>query len=221
MIPVEIKDVLLEACGVADIPRFKQKMEQLHALLIEANSKVNLTRITSDEGFWFKHVMDSLYIGVAHPEAFKAGMRWVDLGCGGGFPSLVLATAFPQIHITAIDSIGKKTNFVRSAGESLGLTNLMVVTGRGRELCHLKEFQGKFDILTARAVAEPSRILLEGLKMVKAKGHVILYQTPEQVQTETQGNDPCYRDGVKWVTSEIYDLPQSVGQRQFLHGTPL
>lgn len=218
MIPKELNDSLFEACGVPNIPDFKLRMETLHQTLIEVNAKVNLTRIISDEGFWCKHVMDSLLIARAYPEAFQKGTRWLDLGCGGGFPSLVLVNAFPQIHITAMDSIAKKTHFVQSAGNLLGCKNLTVVTGRGRELSCKKEFQARFDILTARAVAEPARIILEAGKMVRPNGNVILYQTPIQIAEVTQGMNPCFRDGMKWTHSEVFKLPLDSGDRQFLYG---
>ena len=62
------------------------------------------------------------------------------LAAGAGFPSLVLAMAFENLSVTAIDSIGKKTAFVESAGHELGLDNLEVITGRSRELNRKPEF---------------------------------------------------------------------------------
>lgn len=209
----------IERAGVAEPARFFDTMERLFALLIEANTVTNLTRITTHEGFWIKHVVDSLLIAEAFPEGFLPGKQWLDLGCGGGFPSLVLAAAFPKIRITAMDSIAKKTRFVTAAGETLGFSNLTVITGRGREVCHKPPLCGKFDFLTARAVAEPSEVIHEGGKALRRKGAAVLYQTPEQiasesVQTLIQLKDAPWHFGV----TPVQTLPMEAGHRQFLIG---
>ena len=112
-------------CGVASPENFAKKCAVLREYLIEVNQTTNLTRITEENDFNIKHVADSLGLALCFPELPKESLRIADLGCGAGFPSLILALAFPHWHITSIDSTGKKINFVRSAAEKLGLSNLM------------------------------------------------------------------------------------------------
>lgn len=211
-------DDWIARCHVADVPGFTAKMEHLYTLLTEANAVTNLTRITSPEGFWIKHVIDSLQIAAAFPNGFQKGAEWLDLGCGGGFPSLVLAAAFPQINLTAIDSTAKKTRFVESARVELGLNNMNVITGRGRELANLPAFRTRYTGLTARAVAEPSEIIKEVGKMVRKNGYAVLYQTPEQAQSESVTTMMKSDTLWSWTLSPITELPLDMGRRCFLIG---
>lgn len=209
-----------EKCHVSDAQALHNKLSEIYDFLIYVNASTNLTRITSPEGFWIKHVADSLLIGHYIDPRFLTGQTaWCDFGCGGGFPSLVLAAAYPDIEITAIDSIGKKTAFVEACALKYGLNNLKVVTGRGNELMRKSEFQNRFDILTARAVATPAKIILEAGKMVRRGRHVILYQTPEQATTEIENHFEKQTIGFSWKCTGNTSLPHEAGDRCFLIGT--
>jgi 16S rRNA (guanine527-N7)-methyltransferase len=146
------------SCNVKDPGKFTENCRILHAFLEEYNTHVNLTRLTSPEDFCYKHVCDSLSIANVFPEIAEKPLAIADIGCGAGFPSLILAAAFPQLKITAIDSIGKKITFVKLAAEKLQLNNLTAIHGRSNELNCKVEFQRKFDIVTARAVAPSPKI---------------------------------------------------------------
>ena len=131
--PSDAVTAFLHACSPADCPDFMGKMELLAALLYEANKSFNLTAIKPD-GFWSRHVSDSLSPAFAMPDYFRKPKRICDLGCGAGFPSLVLAAAFPHCTFTPMDSTRKKVDFVNMAAEKLGLRNLKAVHARGNEL---------------------------------------------------------------------------------------
>ena len=81
-------------CGVPDPEGFAEKCRRLRELLVEANEKVNLTRITDEQDFAVKHAADSLALAACFPEFTEREARIADLGCGAGFPSLILAAAF-------------------------------------------------------------------------------------------------------------------------------
>ena len=106
---------LAKRAKVHDFDMLIEKCSTLYQILSIANEQVNLTRIDSEEGFWIKHVADSLMLGVAFPDLTTKQLRVGDIGCGAGFPSLVLAMAYPNWEISAIDSVGKKTAFVERA----------------------------------------------------------------------------------------------------------
>lgn len=191
--------------------------ESLFELLTAENRKSNLTRITSEEDYWIKHVADSLLLLKFMPGLAEQKLNIADLGCGAGFPALVLALVLPDCEITAIDSIGKKTEFVARAGKELQLSNLQVVKGRGRELAAQAEWNGKFDIITARAVSEAKKIFREVRRMLKPDGRIILYKTPEAAEQEiceVRKSSPDWQ----WEISEVYELPEKKGQRCFLVG---
>ncbi len=211
------------SCGVEDPDVFRERCDELYRLLIEANRQVNLTRITEPQEFNLKHIADSLAIARFFPELAEEKLTVADIGCGAGFPSLVLALAFPRLRITAIDSTGKKTAFVERAAAALGLTNLKVVTGRSNELNRRQEFRSRFDIVTARAVAPAPVIYGDADCFIKRKtGRFILYKTPDQAAEDLPAlSRLCRSAGIEWKVTESFELPEGAGTRLFLHSRPV
>ncbi len=205
-------------CNVERAEEFVVECAKLREFLVEANKITNLTRITEEEDFAIKHVADSLSIARCFPKLATERLLIADIGCGAGFPSLVLAMAFPNLSICAIDSTGKKIKFVASAAEHLGLKNLRAVQGRSTELNHKAEFKHKFDIVTARAVAESPTIYLDAKDFINRRGRFIFYKTPEQIANEL----PILKrvdkfSKLEWHQTEPFELPNNSGTRQFLY----
>ena len=202
--------------GVTNPEKFAQKCETLRLFLIEANRNVNLTRITEKEDFEIKHVADSLSILQFFPEIAQFDFRIADIGCGAGFPSLILALACPNLKITSIDSTGKKIAFVAQAAQHLGLKNLQAIQGRALELNRKKDFQGKFDIITARAVAPSPKIYRETDRFVNDDGRYIFYKTPTQAAEEMP--ELLKIKQRFWHTTDEFTLPNDSGLRLFVVG---
>ena len=203
-------------CQVNDPDSFTANCEILRLFLEEYNTHVNLTRLTSPDDFYCKHVIDSLSITRFFPEITSQTLSIADIGCGAGFPSLILALAFPALQITAIDSIGKKITFVRLAAEKLQLKNLAAVHGRSVELNCRKEFQGKFDIVTARAVAPSPKICREASRFPKSGGSFIFYKTPQQAAEEKSELEKI--KNMRWENTPSFTLPGNSGERLFSIG---
>lgn len=85
----------------------------------------------------------------------------LDLGCGGGFPGIPLATLFPEVKFTLCDSIGKKVTVAREVAAALGLENVETVNSRAETL------PGAFDYVVSRAVTSLDKFL----PWVKGKWH--------------------------------------------------
>ena len=212
--------VIAKRAKVQDFDLLIEKCTELYQILLIANSQVNLTRIDSEEGFWIKHVADSLMLGVVFPDLTTQKLRVGDIGCGAGFPSLVLAMAYPNWQISAIDSVGKKTAFVESAAVGLELKNLEVINGRTREMGHRPLYQKKFDLLTARAVGIIPTIYTDARKLIADRGRWIFYKTPEQASEELEMLQKTPPPGarLKWQCSAVEELPDNAGSRVFVHG---
>lgn len=206
----------LKRCGISNVEKVLSDCEVLKELLLEENAKHNLTRITSDFDYWNKHIADSASIGLCFKDKLLNRVKIADIGCGAGFPSIVLAIAFPKAEVTAIDSIGKKTGFVQLAKEKLALDNLSVITGRAREL----KLAGKFDMVTARAVGEPIKIFRESRNWLKKNGCFVLYQTPSIYSEIDSLNKLTCEYGVKWKVTEQFTLPGGE-KRIFLYSSNL
>lgn len=194
---------------------FMEKMTVLQAFLYETNEKFNLTAL-GPETFWSKHVADSLSLVKAIPEIASLPYKLLDLGCGAGFPSLVLAAAFPALQITSVDSTGKKIAYVNDAAGKLGLKNLLGVHARGNELARKEPYAKAYDIVTARAVSDVETLLKEGSGFLKGEGRGVLaiYRTSSQLEGE---KDFLNRNRkVNWTSTELFSLPEEAGMRQFL-----
>ncbi len=199
-------------CHVADPAGFAERCGTLRVFLEETNGKINLTRIAGEEDFAVKHVADSLSIARFFPEIAEKTLEIADIGCGAGFPSLVLAMAYPRLRVTAIDSTGKKAAFVGEAAKLLHLKNLKPIHGRANELNRKAEFAKKFDIVTARAVAPAETILRDCRNFPARGGRFILYQSPERAETDSGS----LKLPVRCRITPAFDLPCNAGRRCFL-----
>ena len=122
------------------------KMIAYLALLSKWNSVYNLTSVRDPKEMVRQHLLDSL--SAAH--AFKEAKNVLDVGSGGGLPGMILAITYPQLRISMIDTVSKKTAFLTQAKTELGLSNVTVYTGRVEALV----VEQKFDVITSRAFSE-------------------------------------------------------------------
>jgi len=119
------------------------------ALLKKWNGTYNLTAIREESEMVTQHLLDSLSMLPALSESALAGRRWADVGSGAGLPGIPLAIVRPDIDMTLIETIEKKSAFLRQAKIELGLSNLKVVCGRVEDMAG-----GLFDAVICRAFAE-------------------------------------------------------------------
>ena len=118
--------------------------------LAEENEKYNLTALTTPDDMILRHFADCAALISHLPDRGKV----LDVGCGAGFPSLVLAILCPTLSVTALDATEKKVRFVCETADLLGLDNLSTLTGRAEILAAKgNELRESFDVVTARAVA--------------------------------------------------------------------
>jgi 16S rRNA (guanine527-N7)-methyltransferase len=123
--------------------------------LLVWNQRFNLTAVTEPEGVDRRLIGDSLRL-LPVVDGFvveAAGVRLVDVGSGAGFPGLVIKIARPNIDVTLIEATGKKVAFLRHAIEVLGLEGIEALHGRAEELGQDRQYRGRYDLATARAVA--------------------------------------------------------------------
>ena len=129
-----------------------KQLERYYELLIEYNKVMNLTGITEKEEVYLKHFYDSLTI--AKVIDLNNYQTLCDVGTGAGFPGLVLKILYPNLKVTLLDSLNKRLIFLNVVIKELNLKDVEVVHSRA------EEYNKKFDITIARAVA-PLNILLE------------------------------------------------------------
>ena len=99
--------------GLTELQR--QQFSALYGLYADWNAKINVVSRKDFDQLYLRHVLHSL--AIAKVCTFDAGARILDVGCGGGFPSVPLAILFPEAHFTAADSIRKKITAVTAMPE--------------------------------------------------------------------------------------------------------
>lgn len=150
----------------------EQQHEQLLdylALLFKWNKVYNLTSVRDPMQMMTHHLLDSL----AAVPVFAQARSVLDVGAGGGLPGVVLAIARPDMNVSMIDTVHKKTAFLTQVKAELGLANVTVYTKKVQEL----EVATKFDVITSRAFADLSdfvnwsgHLLAEGGQFIALKG---------------------------------------------------
>ncbi len=169
---VAIADVLKQGINRLKLGLGDDQVEKLLdylALLNKWNSVYNLTSVRDPMQMVTLHVLDSL----AAVPAFAGAQNVLDVGAGGGLPGMVLAISRPDMKVSMIDTVHKKTAFLNQVKAELGLANVTVYTKRVEQL----EVKTKFDVITSRAFADLSdfvnwsgHLLQEGGRFIALKG---------------------------------------------------
>lgn len=151
-----------------DAKQHDQLLDYL-ALLFKWNSVYNLTSLRDPMQMVTLHVLDSL----AAVPAFAQATNVLDVGAGGGLPGIVLAISRPDMKVSLIDTVHKKTAFLTQVKAELGLANVTVYTRKVQDL----QVKQPFDVITSRAFADLSdfvnwsgHLLAEGGQFIALKG---------------------------------------------------
>ncbi len=136
-------------------------------LLVEKNQVMNLTAITEPEAVAQLHFVDSLTVLQTVDCRDKT---LIDVGCGAGFPGVPLAIGEPTLHVTLLDSLQKRMNWLREILPQLGV-EAQVEAARAEE--YVADHREQFDIATSRAVARLNILCELCLPYVKVGGHFL------------------------------------------------
>ena len=157
------------------------QFEAYYCLLTEWNRKMNLTRIVDREEVLMKHFLDSLSVLRALPKGDLSGLRVLDVGSGAGVPGVPLKIAFPDVHLSLLDSVRKKTRFLKHLTEVLKVDQVDVVTARAETLAHDPAYRQTFDLVVSRSVAAVRALLELTLPFCKVGGRVVLQKDASYV----------------------------------------
>lgn len=174
------------------------RFERLYELLVDTNKEYNLTAITDEDEVITKHFADCAKICDLIPEESSV----IDVGCGAGFPTLPLAILRQDCTFTAIDSTGKKIEFVKKAATELGLENVTAINARAEDLA--KEQRESFDVATSRAVAALNVLDELCLPFVKIGGRFIAMKGSKVDEEIAQASR-----GIKILGGKIVEIQRS------------
>ena len=172
-----------------DIDICKTKLELLtefKKIVLEKNKVMNLTAITNDNEFDIKHIIDSLTLLPLIPH----GSKVIDVGTGAGFPGIVLKIMRDDIKLCLMDSRKKRVDFLSEAIHKLNLKSILLLNARSEEWA--KKNPDRFDICTARAVAELSKLVAYTLPLLNKDGTLLAMKGPDP-QKELQKAKPAIK----------------------------
>ena len=185
-----------------------EQFNKFASLLTEHNKICNLTSVTDEKGVRYKHFYDS----IVGEKLISFGASVVEIGSGGGFPSIPLMIVRGDLKFTLIESTAKKCRFLESVVDSLSLNCAQVLNIRAEEGAHNKNLREKFDFAVARAVAQLNTLCEYCLPYVKVGGKFIAYKGDAAEEIKSAEN------AVKLLGGEIeevisYSLPEDFGKR--------
>jgi 16S rRNA (guanine527-N7)-methyltransferase len=174
--PLQLTKVLAQM-GL-EIPTEQKALLLYYLALVDKWNKVyNLTAVRNPEEMVSRQLLDSLSIA-----PFIKGPSLLDVGCGAGLPGIPLAIVNPELHVTLIDSNGKKTRFVQQAIAELKLTNAKVIQGRVEDLAKDEDF----DTITSRAFADLHLMIRLTKHLLKPNGQWAAMKSGIEELDETQ-----------------------------------
>lgn len=188
-----------------------EEFNRFKELLLNHNKICNLTSICDEKGVLYKHFLDS----IAGEFLFPKDAEVVEIGSGGGFPSIPLKIIRNDLHFTLIESTGKKCTYLESVVDKLQLNCVKVLNIRAEEGAHSKKLREKFDVCCARAVARLNTLAEYCLPYVRCGGSFIAYKGECEQEIKEAEN------AIKILGGEIekvieYELPEHSGKRTLI-----
>lgn len=180
-------------------------------LLKEWNEKINLTAIIEDNDIILKHFIDSLTIEEYIPENASV----IDVGTGAGFPGIPLKIVRNDINLTLLDSLNKRLIFLDTVSQKLNLENTKIVHGRAEDTGKDVEHREKYDVATARAVANLSVLAEYCLPFVKVGG-LFICMKGNNVEEVEEAKKALEKLGGKIEKIEKMYLPNSDIERNII-----
>ena len=169
--------------GISFEPAEINNLGRFLAMLMHANTRMNLTSIRESDEAWSKHIFDSLTLIPLLAE-LEEGSTIIDIGSGGGLPGIPLAIALPKLRFTLMDATMKKCDYLYQTAMALGLTNVRVICARaetlgqdrgektatGRDNVHREHY----DIVMARGVGQIPMLAELTVPLAKVGGLVLM-----------------------------------------------
>lgn len=188
----------------------RKRLQIVLDLLAEERASVSSV---VDERAWRVHVVDSL-TGLEVP-ALREAKRIADVGAGAGFPGLALAVALPEAEVDLVESVGRKCEFMRSAAEEAGITNVDVLNLRSEDLAG-GEGREAYDAVTARAVGRLSTLAELASPLLEPNGVLVAWKGRRDQDEERQLENAA--EALAMEPGQVLDVGDRAGsEHRHLH----
>lgn len=149
-------------------------LNRYQKLFLEYNKNVNLISKNDESCLFQKHIFDSLAFNLFYQKYIKQNnINLLDIGTGGGFPSVPISLLYKNIDVTAIDSINKKIKFIENLKAILNINNITPICSRIEAI----DKNNKYNVVVSRAMAELRVILEYAIPYIKTGGYFIAYKS--------------------------------------------
>jgi len=186
----QLTEYALRQLGVRLSPTQLSALSLYERELVDWNTRFNLTAIRDPQEIHVKHFLDSLTCLLAFRDASIGNL--VDIGTGAGLPGIPIKIIYPKIHLTLVESVGKKAEFCRHVVNVLDLSGVEVVQQRAETLGQDPAYREQYDWAVARAVAILP-VLVEYLLPLVRVGGSMLAMKGESGPAEAHSSDHALR----------------------------
>lgn len=210
------KDIINESLFLELEDREIEKLNKFEELFKLYNVHTNLMSKNDLNIIFEKHIYDSLSFGLFLKKYsyYDKIVKVLDIGTGGGFPSIPLGICFNNLDILAIDSIAKKIEFINQAIRELELENLKTKCIRIENLPY--DLKNSYDIVTSRALA-PLNILLEyAMPFVKKESYFVAYKGKHLKDEIFLSKNALKKLNAKIIDIIDYNLPLETDYKRHL-----
>jgi 16S rRNA (guanine527-N7)-methyltransferase len=145
---------------------------------------------------WGRHLINCALLG----RAIGPDLDVCDIGSGAGLPGLVLAIARPDLRVTLVEPLLRRSTFLEEAVSELGLDNVEVVRARAEELHGAREFS----VVTSRAVAPLDRLLGWSMPLVREGGELVAMKGSSVHEEITEAAAALRKYGAGKISVEEY-----------------
>lgn len=170
----------LAAWGIMLTSVQEEQFLRYYRLLVEYNSRMNLTAITGAEEVAVKHFLDSASLLGCVKLPMEAAV--IDVGSGAGFPGLPLKILRPDLAVTLLDSLRKRVDFLQVCTEKLGLEGVECVHARAEDAAQQPVYREQYDMAVSRAVANMRTLCEYCLPFVRTGGQLAALKGPAGMQ---------------------------------------
>ena len=202
------EEILAARAAEAGIPLTAEQIGQFsvyNEMLLDWNTRMNLTAITAPEDVAVKHIIDSL---TAYDAALFDGARTlIDVGTGAGLPGIPLAVYAPHLTVTLLDSLNKRVRFLTEVTAAMGLQNVRCIHARAEEAARTAEHRAAYDIVVSRAVARLPVLLEYTLPFVRVGGTLLALKGRAYAEEQKEARRAAEVLGGGRITARPVHLP--------------
>lgn len=202
------EEILAARAAEAGIPLTAEQIGQFsvyHEMLLDWNTRMNLTALTAPEDVAVKHIIDSL---TAYDAALFDGARTlIDVGTGAGLPGIPLAVYAPHLTVTLLDALNKRVRFLTEVTAAMGLQNVRCIHARAEEAARTAEHRAAYDIAVSRAVARLPVLLEYTLPFVRVGGTLLALKGRAYAEEQKEARRAAEVLGGGRITARPVHLP--------------